>query len=129
MGNSYRNRERFVGDSGYLIHFGIKGQKWGVRRYQNEDGSLTEEGRRRYLSEDSIAPGVFQVYLLYVFPGLRKGLKNRMVQSVSKIVNTKAVGGTLLKAKKMIDHMKTRKAAAVIVKAKDAWISGDLLGA
>lgn len=31
-----------------LAHHGIIGQKWGVRRYQNPDGSLTEEGRRRY---------------------------------------------------------------------------------
>lgn len=30
-----------------LVHHGIKGQKWGVRRYQNKDGSLTAEGRRR----------------------------------------------------------------------------------
>lgn len=33
---------------GYLAHHGIKGQKWGVRRFQNPDGTLTEEGRRRY---------------------------------------------------------------------------------
>jgi len=32
----------------YLAHHGIKGQKWGVRRYQNADGSLTPEGRERY---------------------------------------------------------------------------------
>jgi hypothetical protein len=32
----------------YLAHHGIKGQKWGERRYQNPDGSLTDEGRRRY---------------------------------------------------------------------------------
>lgn len=32
----------------YLAHFGIKGQKWGVRRYQNENGSLTPEGEKRY---------------------------------------------------------------------------------
>ena len=32
----------------YLIHFGIKGQKWGIRRYQNEDGTLTEAGKARY---------------------------------------------------------------------------------
>ena len=31
----------------YILHHGIKGQKWYVRRYQNEDGTLTEEGRRR----------------------------------------------------------------------------------
>lgn len=31
-----------------LIHHGIKGQKWGVRRYQNKDGSLTGAGKRRY---------------------------------------------------------------------------------
>lgn len=32
-----------------IEHHGILGQKWGIRRYQNEDGSLTEEGRKRYL--------------------------------------------------------------------------------
>ena len=31
----------------YLAHHGIKGQRWGIRRYQNADGSLTEEGRKK----------------------------------------------------------------------------------
>lgn len=31
-----------------IQHSGIKGQKWGVRRFQNADGTLTEEGKRRY---------------------------------------------------------------------------------
>ena len=30
-----------------LYHHGIKGQRWGVRRYQNEDGSLTSAGKKR----------------------------------------------------------------------------------
>lgn len=44
-----------------LIHHGIKGQKWGVRRYQNRDGSLTGAGKRRYSVDEhknvSDAPG------------------------------------------------------------------------
>ena len=32
----------------FLTHHGIKNQKWGVRRYQNEDGSLTDAGKKRY---------------------------------------------------------------------------------
>lgn len=38
-------------NNSYLMHHGIKGQKWGVRRYQNEDGSYTEEGKRRKAKE------------------------------------------------------------------------------
>lgn len=34
-----------------LAHFGIKGMKWGVRRYQNEDGTLTSAGKRRSRNE------------------------------------------------------------------------------
>ena len=31
----------------YLAHHGVKNQRWGVRRFQNYDGSLTEKGKRR----------------------------------------------------------------------------------
>lgn len=37
--------------SGYLIHYGILGQKWGIRRFQNEDGTLTSAGRKRYFND------------------------------------------------------------------------------
>lgn len=32
----------------YLAHHGVKGMKWGVRRYQNPDGTYTDAGRARY---------------------------------------------------------------------------------
>lgn len=35
-----------------LYHHGIKGQKWGVRRYQNKDGSLTPAGRKRQAKQE-----------------------------------------------------------------------------
>lgn len=37
----------------YIAHHGIPGQKWGIRRYQNEDGTLTEAGRKRLEKADN----------------------------------------------------------------------------
>ena len=37
--------------NGELYHWGVKGMRWGVRRYQNADGSLTEAGKKRALKE------------------------------------------------------------------------------
>lgn len=52
---------------GELYHWGIKDMKWGVRRYQNKDGTLTEAGKKRYardakeqnwkMGEDGLARG------------------------------------------------------------------------
>ena len=48
MGNYRLGIEINEGYGTYLAHHGIKGQKWGIRRFQHLDGTLTEEGKIRY---------------------------------------------------------------------------------
>lgn len=46
-----RNIGSYISEENYLAHYGIKGQKWGLRRYQNPDGTLTAEGKKRAKAE------------------------------------------------------------------------------
>lgn len=65
-----------------LKHHGIKGQKWGVRKYQNKDGSLTPAGRERY--SDSIADT--KVYTKNgVAVTLRKQKTSLIAKSIQKL--------------------------------------------
>ncbi len=41
-----------------LMHYGIRGQKWGIRRFQNPDGTLTAAGRRRYGTVENLERGM-----------------------------------------------------------------------
>lgn len=45
-----------------LMHYGIRGQKWGVRNYQNEDGSLTPAGKQRYGGNQNGRGGLFGLH-------------------------------------------------------------------
>ena len=38
----------------FLYHHGIEGQRWGIRRYQNKDGSLTKAGEKRYGTTENL---------------------------------------------------------------------------
>ena len=43
----------YLDQNNVIQHFGVKSMKWGVRRYQNEDGSLTNLGKSRQKMLDS----------------------------------------------------------------------------
>lgn len=57
--NYYVGTVMVPADNQYLAHHGIQGQKWGIRRYQNKDGSLTSEGQVRYSKKESGKTGSF----------------------------------------------------------------------
>lgn len=59
-----------------IYHAGVKGMKWGVRRYQNKDGSLTPAGKKRY-AQDSTKIG-------YKSTSIKSALSRRSNEKVDK---------------------------------------------
>lgn len=78
MGSYYSGMMNNEFGYGELRHHGILGQKWGVRRFQNKDGSLTPAGRERYYGKE----GQKEVDTL-----LKKYLSNREVNTRKKMLN------------------------------------------
>lgn len=73
-------------EGNYLAHYGIKGQKWGVRRFQNEDGSYTAEGRKRYAPKfESAEKLVRQKLSNKVYPFKRKPIDIDAVRNRGKL--------------------------------------------
>lgn len=101
--------------SDHLQHFGIKGQKWGIRRFENADGTLTEEGRARYRSNSSQK-------------SLSKDVKNTVNtlnpfidKYAKKVVNSPQVKDTLAKVKDL--HDAVTKASQEYTQIEDDWYS------
>lgn len=63
--------------SNELYHHGIKGQKWGIRRYQNPDGSLTPEGKAKYGTIDNFNRN-------YKRDAIREGLQRKVQANVNR---------------------------------------------
>lgn len=81
-----------------LVHHGIKGMKWGVRRFQNEDGSLTNAGRTRYSDGEGVV-------------AQRKSTAKKVA------IGTAAVAGVVLTAYLVKKHG-AKKAAELAAKAE-----------
>lgn len=72
----------------YLIHYGIEGQKWGVRRFQNEDGTYTDSGllrrkeQQHFVQEQKKVNRKFDKYTdkLQARAAAGKRISNRQVQ-------------------------------------------------
>ena len=68
---------------GYLIHHGIIGQKWGVRRFQNKDGSLTSTGKKRYNEGGSTPAEKFQKLKLFS-PDTGEPIDEKQAEKIAK---------------------------------------------
>jgi hypothetical protein len=118
----------------YLEHFGIKGQKWGIRKYQNPDGTLTEEGKKRYgSSASSIQKGLNkldQSKAEYARdadryaknPNYGSGYSKKKIEQTNKAVN------------QLLDMAKKQKMSVTQIKANritdrgEAWVANFLGG-
>ena len=88
----------------YLAHYGVKGMHWGVRRYQNLDGSYTSAGRKRYGFNDSKP---------YSSVKKRKGLSKRTKKALKVGL---AVAGTAAVAYGVYRFSKSEKGKEIITK-------------
>ena len=65
---------------GYLAHYGIKGQRWGVRRFQYENGTYTEEGKKRYGRDSEGSNAKSKEEQTVSVKGVRNGLNDSPVR-------------------------------------------------
>lgn len=82
-------------ESSYLAHHGIKGQKWGIRRFQNPDGSYTPLGQQRYSKN--------------VYKKLKSGYANDFNDVKKDLLSNKITDSVKEKAKKITELEKNRE--------------------
>lgn len=99
-----------------LQHHGIKGQKWGVRRYQNADGSLTSDGKKRYGSGDSSTSKNSEA------DAQKKERTKKIIAGVAVAATLTAATAVYLKNKDTVDKFVKDHGSDLIGKVKDVKI-------
>ena len=83
----------------YLEHHGIKGQRWGIRRYQNPDGTLTERGLKRQHKKDvKWAKRNYNKIYNRTYKKSKKEMKRFVKKDLNKRMSDKTARGTESKA-------------------------------
>lgn len=112
-----------------LYHHGVKGQKWGERRWQNEDGSLTTAGREHY-GYGSVKGGAYR--LASKVYGLNEKAYNKLGNKTLASMNKAAKNDMLKKAevadKKQADWKQQRKDYIKTKSTGEKLATGLLLG-
>lgn len=78
--------------TGELRHYGIKGQKWGVRRYQNEDGTYTKEGMQRRLRDSGLRGSRSERSLIKKWDKKQEKISKKFDTHTEKILQDRRAG-------------------------------------
>lgn len=109
----------------YLYHSGVKGMKWGVRRYQKKDGTLTPAGKKRYSDKQSTSQKVKKVVTKRIEKSREKAEKRK--KSYERTTDVWGVGGAVLRSYSEYQNKKWIKGGLVKVinSSANAYISNN----
>lgn len=102
--------------SAELYHHGIKGQKWGVRRYQNEDGTLTAAGQKKY---NELHDKYDKYFTLDARSKMREGYDTPFGKGVGGIIKTKEYMNKHLGGQEDADKMDSKYDISKAYKEKE----------
>ena len=111
-----------------LVHHGILGQKWGVRRYQNKDGSYTNAGKKRYSSKDTEMDGIPEPNFKILSKEKEAALKKRSNVEYEEYRALKSLPekerNNILRLKNEVDYYMTQSVKAQKSKTKINPVNG-----